>query len=477
MSPSLLFATIAVSLAAPAGAADSGPSITLYRGDSAALFEGGGSPVAEGYAVIHERRAVTLDGGRRTVVIDGLPSTLDPEAVAVDLGGNARILARRVLAAGDDGLLDAHRGERVSVFAADGKLIVDGSLLGLDGANLGVRAADGTVNYVRDYARVQFPDGSGAPGSTLQLIVDGGAGTTYADLTYPTSGLGWRAAYTARLLPGDDCRLRLDALASIANRSGRDFSAAHLKLIAGEPNFAKPSAPQPVMMKARAYSAAAPEALPEQTALGDYRSYAIDATLDLPDSSVNQVPLYAPAELACARTWVVEYGGGWTPPKPMITDNGVQRSHGPVSSQLAFTAGNNLPAGYLRVLTRGDDGRGEFLGEGRVGDTPRGQKVELTLGTAFDITAARERTLFDVDQAAHEMSEGFRVDLANAGETARTITVREHPNRWRNWSLSSSSVKPSRQAPDLLEFRVEVPAGGKAVLDYAVHYHWTGAEQ
>ena len=57
------------------------------------------------------------------------------------------------------------------------------------------------------------------------------AGTKPATLTYPTSGLGWRAAYAALLDDsGNSCKLRLDALASIANRSGRDYAGTTIKL-------------------------------------------------------------------------------------------------------------------------------------------------------------------------------------------------------------------------------------------------------
>jgi hypothetical protein len=75
------------------------------------------------------------------------------------------------------------------------------------------------------------------------------------------------------------------------------------------------------------------------------------------------------------------------------------------------------------------------------------------------------------------MDEAFRITLSNAGDTARTVTVREHPARWREWTLQSSSHKPSEQKPDLLEFRIEVPAGGKATLDYAVRYRWAATDQ
>src|SRR5690606_24859366 len=115
--------------AVPAVAAD--PALTIYRSDSDALFDGGNHPVADGHAVVHEQRTLQLTAGAQTVVVDGLPSLLDAEAVAVDLGGAARVLGQRVMTAGDS-LLSAHRGERVQVSAADGRSLADGTLVSID---------------------------------------------------------------------------------------------------------------------------------------------------------------------------------------------------------------------------------------------------------------------------------------------------------------------------------------------------------
>ncbi|MGH8172152.1 MAG: DUF4139 domain-containing protein [Rhodanobacteraceae bacterium] len=475
MKHNLLFAAISILVAGTCCAAEMS-ALTIYRADNDALFENVGSPVSDGYAIVHETRSMKLTGGRQTLVIDGLPATLDAEAVSIDLGANSRILAQRVLSTGDGGALGAHRGEKIAITLHGGGAL-QGTLLGVDGGSPVLRDDSGQVVYVREFDTLRFSEGSGLPGSTLQLVVDGSAGTLPASLTYPTSGLGWRAAYSALLIDGSACRMRLDALASIANRSGRDFPAAALKLVAGSPNFGGGPSPRPMMMKATMAAGSAPENMPEQSSLGDYRSYAIDGNLDLPDASVTQVPLYAARELDCKRAWIFESGGAWFPAKPMTAPDGTHGGGGPVSSQLDFTSTENLPAGQIRVLTQGSDGRSEFLGESRIGDMAKGRSVNVTLGTAFDLAANRERTAFSVDKAAREMNEGFRITLTNTGETARTVTVREHPNRWRAWSLLSSSQKPSKQTPDLLAFEVAVPANGKATLDYAVKYQWKPADE
>jgi hypothetical protein len=473
MKPSLLSAAMAALTAGTAASAAENPGVTIYRDDNDALFENGPSPLGEGYAIVHEQRVLRLAGGRESLVIDGLPALLDAEAVSLDLGSGSRVLAQRVLSTGEGGALAAHRGETVTIVSRSGDK-VRGTLLGVDGGALIVRDdASSEVSYVRDYDAVQFTRGSGLPGATLQISVDGKAGDVPARLTYPTSGLGWRAAYSAELLDGSGCRMRLDALASIANRSGRDYLAAKLKLVAGSPNIVR-SGPRPVAYKAAVAMAPPPEpGLPEQASLGDYRSYTIADALDLPDASVTQVPLYASSELACERRWIFENGGAWFPPKPNLQRDYASTSAGPVLSELRFTPTENLPAGHLRVLTRDRDGRVEFLGEAHIADTPKGRAVPVALGHAFDLSAKRERTSFDVDRAAREMSEGFRVTLTNTGETARSITVREHPNRWRAWTLVSSSQKPGKQTPDLLEFEVAVPANGEATLEYVVKYNWT----
>jgi hypothetical protein len=299
-------------------------------------------------------------------------------------------------------------------------------------------------------------------------------------LSYPTSGIGWRAAYVATLQPGNSCSMQFESRASIANRSGRDWHDAKLTLIAGEPNFAKPSGPRPMMMM-KAMAAPAPamaEALPAQASMDEYRSYTLPAPVDLPDGSISQVPLYATRSLGCERTALYENGGNWLPPRPMINEAEFTSSDNTnITSTLRLTAFDSLPAGYLRVLTADRNGVPQFIGEGRINDTPKGSDATLTLGTAFDLRGSRERTSFHVDKAGRTLDEAFRITLTNAGGSARTVTVREHPNRWRTWTVASSTAKPSQQTTDTLEFKVDVPANGKAVLDYAVRYSWSADDE
>jgi len=462
----------------PAHAAD-GTQLTLYRSDDAALYAGStDGSIGGGYAVVREQRELSLSAGLHDVVIGNLPASLDTEALALGFpDGGAKVISQRLLLAqGQGAALTGLTGKAVDVLGSTGQTLASGTLLRAGDALL-VRSGDGSTTLITQYAGVRTTGADFPTGASLSLRIDATrSGSSKAVLSYPTAGLGWRAAYVATLQPGSACRMQFESHASIANRSGRDWKDSQLTLIAGEPNFAKASAPRPMMMKAaRAMTSA--DAMPEQSTLADYRSYTLPGAIDLPDGSVSQVPLYATRTMSCERTALFENGNSYLPGQPMVDENFNQDGGGAIVSTLKLTAFDSLPAGYLRVLTADKNGTPQFIGEGRINDTAKGSDTSITLGTAFDLHAERTRTHFSVDKAGHTLDEAFRIVLSNASDSARVITVREHPNRWRQWTLASSSSKPSQQTTDTLEFRIDVPANGKATLDYAVHYAWTASDQ
>ncbi|HET7267000.1 MAG TPA: DUF4139 domain-containing protein [Oleiagrimonas sp.] len=482
MTRTVLALALAATVAAPAWAASSDhPDLTIYRSGSSSLFSAAsGHAVDAGHAVVHETRTLHVKSGTHDVVISDLPDFLDPEAVHLNFDSDdIQVLSQRLLLPrGQNGTLSGHIGKSVTVLGSNGEPLASGLLVRVN--SNGSLVIGGDVfgpTVVRRYAAVKLTGGRVGGGARLQLRVKAGdSESTQATLTYPTAGIGWRAAYTGTLESGSRCRLRLEAKASIANRSGRDWENAEIKLVAGSPNFSKPSAPRPVMMKSMAAESSYART-PQQGTLGDYRTYTLPGAVNLPRGSVTLTPLYQPHTVSCERTWVFENGNTYHPSRPATNDNNGGTRRGPVISTLSFEAFDSFPAGYLRVLTVDDDGNAEFLGESHVGDTPKGQPVHMVLGTAFDLTGTRTRTSFNVNEAANTMSEGFTITLDNAGDSARTVTVREHPWRWRNWELTSSTQPPSKQTPDVLEFQVKVPAHGKATLDYSVRYSWTAADE
>ncbi len=478
MHRALLPLLIAGTLAAPAMAAQAtdGPDMTIYHADGNALFQGDNGAIDSGYAVIREQRRVSFEKGGQNLLIGDLPDFLEPEAVSLRVGsGHVRVLSQRLLlASGNQDALRGQIGKQVSVIGDNGQVLVKGELqrIGRDGSLvIGGDVFGPTV--VRSYSAVKLISGEAGSGSRLQVRVQADAsGHAKATLSYPTHGLGWRAAYTATLQPGSRCRMRLEAQASIANRSGRDWDGAAIKLFAGQPNMASGSnRPRPMMAGVLADKRGG---VPEQQSLDAYRTYTLPGHVDLPDNSITLTPLYEPRTLDCERDWTYETGNAWTPQQPNTAPGANANTvQGAIRSMLHFQAPDTLPAGNLRVLAADADGAPQFIGENGVPDTSRHDPVDVVLGTAFDLHARRERTSFNLDKAARHMDEAFRVTLENAGDTARTITVVEHPNRWNQWTLTSSSLAPAEKTADTLTFKISVPAHGSAKLDYALRYAWT----
>ncbi|HEY9132496.1 MAG TPA: hypothetical protein VIM98_12125, partial [Dyella sp.] len=203
------------------------------------------------------------------------------------------------------------------------------------------------------------------------------------------------------------------------------------------------------------------------------RQYTLPHPVDLPNGSVTQTPLYDERSLDCERTALYENGNWGVPSQPMIASGYDVANNNQITHTLTFKAFDSLPAGYLRVLASDRDGTPQYLGEAGIADTAKGQSATVTLGNAFDLTAKRERTAFSVDRANRHMDASFKITLSNAGDAPRVVTVREHPNRWHEWQLTSSSIKPSKQTPDTLDFKINVPSNGTATLEYSVRYHWS----
>lgn len=471
----LAMACAASLVASGAAAAAERTELTIYRSDDGALFGAGeGGSVNAGYAVAREPRQLDLKNGTQDITLGGLPAWLDTEAMSLDIKGGGRVLSQRLrLGQGADAAVSGLIGQPIDVLGSTGQVLASGTLLRA-GDGLLVSDATGATSLVRQYAAVRA-HGNFNIGSSLDLRIDASrSGATQAVLSYPTAGLGWRAAYVGTL-QGDRCRMQFESRASIANRSGRDWNDIQLTLVAGQPRFSKSSAPRPMMMaNARAAKAESYD-MPQQESLGDYRSYTLPGLVSLPDGSITQSPLYDTRAIDCQRIALYETGSAWTPPQPNTTRD-IGGGGNEVTSSISFAAFDTLPAGYVRVLEADKRGTPQFVGESRIDDTPKNANVNVVLGNVVDLRVEREQSDFKVDLAQHRLEEAFKLTFTNAGDSERTVTVREHPQRWREWTLMSSSIKPAMQKTDTLEFQVKVPAHGKVTLDYRLRYQWT-AEQ
>lgn len=446
-----------------------------------------------GYALIRDRRAMTLAAGQSDVRFSDVAARIDPTTVAFtsrtdpagtrvleqnfvfDLVSPQKLLQRYI---GLELSVELLRGDRVEILTGRLLSAQNGVVLALPG---------GEVQSVSGVASVRFP---ALPGGliekpTLVWHVDAKRGGSHdVQVAYQTQGLSWWSDYNITL--GRDakaCRMDLAAWVSVINRSGASYPNAKLRLVAGEVNRA-PAAPQQLGMMRTMADAPVSEAAAgfSESQLFEYHLYTLGRRTDLPDESTKQLELFpAVAGVACQRELVFTAAptqNAWWGGNPNTDQGYAATSKGQAGAYLSFEnseaqkLGIPLPAGRIRVNQAAEDGTLEFIGEDRIDHTPRGETLRVKLGEAFDIVGERSQQSFAYDEAAKTLTESFEIRVRNRKKEATDVTIREYLYRWSNWTVTEQSHPHQKRDAQTIDFPVRIAADGEAVVRYTVVYRW-----
>ena len=106
-----------------------------------------------------------------------------------------------------------------------------------------------------------------------------------------------------------------------------------------------------------------------------------------------------------------------------------------------------------------------FLGEDSIGHVPRGEKVKIRAGKAFDVVAERKQTMWrKIRKDLYETA--WEIGIRNHKREAVTVLVREYvPGEW---SIMDNSHPYEKETAHRIRFDVPVPAGGESTLTYSV---------
>ena len=485
MRPSLLSAALALAVTSMSATADD-TRITLYSGDFDSVSQAYAGPGMPGLALVSQALDFTVKQGGNTLDFDRLPLALDTGTVQFSsTSGKAKVGAQRYdfALSGQDELLRRAIGQRVVVEQGDGSTLrrIEGVLLSA-GNGLTLKQDDGRIRVLANYAGFELPalpDGL-ATRPTLRWQMEApSAGKERFQLDYATGGLAWNAEYTVVLADAkQNCRMALEGAAQVVNRSGIGFPAAALTLVAGNPNQVRQAAPEAKMMMARVAAAPMMDSSPEPVDSGEYHSYPLKGMVELPDGSVQRVPLIAPLDNAsCTRRYEVQSGyAGYRPARPQVHPNDGESTL-PVNTTLAFAnskaqgLGVPLPAGRVRVFQHDAAGR-SLLGEARLSHTAANQDVRLELGEAFDLSATRTARDFRLADDRLSLTETVEFKLKNAKREAVAVRLHEALPRWQDWEIVETTGKWEKEDAQRIRFDVNVPAEEETTVHYTVRYRW-----
>lgn len=129
-----------------------------------------------------------------------------------------------------------------------------------------------------------------------------------------------------------------------------------------------------------------------------------------------------------------------------------------------------LPKGVIQVYKKDAQGNAQFVGEDQINHTPKNESVRLKLGEAFDVTADKKQTDFQkltgTGRSGNIFESAYEIVLKNAKTEAVTVVVREPMPG--DWTMISESQPHTKATSGIAEWKVTVPADGKATLTYRV---------
>lgn len=423
----------------------------------------------QGLALIREERLVNLVPGVNRLVWTDFPREVDPTSIQIDWGkaGQQVQVWEQNFGPGIGGqfeLLSAYLGEEVTL-SLEGGTQLRGELLSAEYGQVLLKTGTGlvSINQAKIVA-VRYPHKPQELGiaPAFTLITNNLAEqdlTLSVGVSYLTQGLSWQGDYR---LEWDQAtgKAHMVAWATVENRSNQKYDRARLNLVAGKVNQSREEV-RPLLygkMAVQSEAAALDMGL-DASQLADYYQYTVANPTTIEPFQTKQVRLATAEGIGVDQTYLYDPWVNATQVRTTLSFLNVEQEG----------LGLPLPAGRVRIYTKGDNKSERLVGEDRLEHLAQGEKAELTLGYAFDLQAQRRQV--EVQRPSKELrQESYTVELRNGGDQEVTVLVREHLDTTAQWEITQKSHAYQKVDAKTVEFTVTVPAHGARTLAYTVRY-------
>jgi hypothetical protein len=414
--------------------------------------------------VVSESRALDFSQGVDRLAFTDVPARIDAASVRFELvndNHNVAILEQNYAfdLVSPEQMYDKYIDRRIELLDKDGRLY-SGDLLAFSSGAVTLMQPGGQVKIVRmdEIIETNFPvlpDGLITRPTLFWLYQSDYTGSLDCQVSYQTSGISWDAEYVGQL-SSDESELDLSGWASINNTSGKTYADAKLKLIAGDINREQKINIRGGRGMEMDFAAAAAPGF-EEKAFFEYHMYTLPRRATLADKEIKQISLFEPASTKVNK--IYEY-------QPDLNAEDIQVKVEFKNSE-ASGLGMPLPAGRVRLFKADDDGSLILLGEDRIDHTPKGEKLSLTVGNAFDIKG--EQKLLNRTQVSPKIEDrDFQIELRNHKKEDVIIAVKKQ--MYGFWEVLESDLPYDKEDASTLVFKVPVGADKTATLRFKVRF-------
>ncbi len=410
----------------------------------------------EDFALISEKRPISLQGGHQRLTISDLSKLLDPSSVMFDWIGmtnHPNIVATTYdLGIGSySKMLTRLNGKQVEMMwpNSNGKPgdTITGKLEATpNGDSYSLRTQDKLlVNPGGTILASADTEVSTQPQLTVELE---SSTNNQANLgmSYLTRGMSWSTNYVARLQPKSD-KIELQCWATVVNSTGIPFPSARVTLMAGSPNRlvdngigGEDISGQPVYsgtyavssLNVSANSPGGPGGTVASTrnaariTVGESYAYKIPSLASIGQDQMNRVSVLGTRVVPIKRDYSIRL--------PYLSDSGFaeeevgQSRHTSAVLSLMFVndasskLGVPLPSGVVRVYEKDRDGQERYIGASSIADTSKKEHVSLAMSKVFDVYSS-EHVIESKRIRKHLLRKAVEVTLHNEKDTPITIRL------------------------------------------------------
>jgi len=450
----------------------------------------------DGRTLVDDTRQVNYRSGTQSIALPGVSSAILPQSVTIrsddieileqnfdfDLLTSTKLMEKAV---GEyvelvrinpaTGAEETHRAKVLSVN--------NGTVIEVDG-RIEVLRADQVPT------RVIFPK---VPENlraepTLSLKLDTNRpGTRELGLSYLTSGINWGADYVMSFDEATN-QMDLQGWATLENLTQTRFDNADLSVIAGyvgtlgnqhyygnnqnqseyfsfyyqQRNQLIQKRNLRLQQNRNVQRIGGTEASPQER-VGDNLIYRLPQKTTLAAKQKKQIALVKANNVPASKAYEFYQSGFSSANQPRSVDSRIS-----FSNSRAAGLGEALPAGTIRVYTRDQSGKSQFIGEEKIGHTSGGSEMSLKIGEAFDITV--KPTLVSSENIGKDITEYKMVfDLKNASGKEASVRVFQTLSAYSNDYQFLSESQTGKMPRDSVRYwDVKVPAQGSSQLSFTV---------
>ncbi len=356
-----------------------------------------------------------------------------------------------------------------------------------------VRVLAEDAEIVRQDVTYDGPQVNNEKSPVLHLVIQnrGATARKRVQVDYLAPNISWLSDYSLVLDPTPTgeapTAAMLDSWVSLYNNTGVDLAAGTVDLVAGEIALLPEGAPAGYRgdyaaqtqsnIRSSSYESeeSSGDSYAEVSSLSAFNRFTLGQNINLnANALVTRFPIFQRAKLSIVQRNVFENTheaqtlgrGGF-----ILLPRGLE-----VRLVTRNTASSPLAAGLVTIYQRTGT-LAQIVGQDRISFTAQNAEFSVTQGrsaTLFGTRRVLERRVVnykDKDNASHDkLVTRVEVILTNRGKQPAEAMVREGIERYddNQWKIVESSTQSEPLGANTVQFKVQVPAGGKTTIIYTV---------